>query len=537
MNQTARRLVRSPADEQIWSQALIAPLAVMAIGALAAFLSPPAGAVVLLAGFVWLAGKSIPVGLTAYLVMAPVPFFFRVHAHRLFVSDFMAIILLGWVLVRVWQESPKAETLRQRIIELFLPRTYRWALLFLLVLSVLSLGVALSHSGTVIKILEYVEFFMVVVGVLRYTGNSRRAWEMYLFAIVAAASLLSLYAIGQFLVGAGPISNQIHIFHVRGDSVFGQPNPFGAYEGGLFPFVASLVALGPKDLPRRWLKVGLVIIALGVLVSYSRGAWVGDAGAVFFMGLLAYLTLGNRVLAPLTGYAVIIPVVGFAVVAEAARIDLKPFYHHLFGPAAHAAAAPKHAVGQLVAAGKAVTVHHHHHAKAAKIDVHARTLTRLFSIVGALIHPHKYYDTQQRLIIWKSAWQAFRTHMLLGVGLGNFHLYIAAHKPKHLVGGIPPMAHDLYLEWGADLGVGGFIAGLWIEWQWVVSAIRAVRARAQAADPFWFALTVGAFGTICGFVIQNWVDFFIDQGVVVPFLLALAVVSLGLAGRGRKAES
>lgn len=535
MNQTASRLVGSPADEPIWSPALIAPLAVMVVGALGALLNPLAGAVVLLAGFVWIAGKSVPVALTAYFVMAPVPFAVRYHAHRLFVSDFMAIILLGWVLFSVWrQEAPDPQAARRRIVDLFVPKTYRWPLLFLLALSVLSLGVALSHSGTVIKILEYIEFFMVVVGVTRYTGTSRRVWEWYLYALIAVASLLSLYALGQFLVGAGPISNQIHLFHVRGESLFGQPNPFGAYEAGLFPMVASLVALGPKDLPRRWLKVGLILIGLGVIVSYSRGAWVGDVGAVFFMGLLAYLLLGARVLAPLAGYAVIIPVVLFAVVAELARIDLKPLYHHLLGPSAHAAAQPKATVGHLVAAGHTTAVRH---AKKFKVDVHARTLTRLFSIIGVLIHPRKYYDTQQRLIIWGSAWRAFLSHPLLGVGLGNFHLYIAAHKPKHLVGGIPPMAHDLYLEWGADLGIGGFIAGLWIEWRWVVSALGAVRARAQTADPFWFALTLGAFGTICGFVIQNWVDFFIDHGVIIPFLLALAVVSLGVSGKGQKARS
>jgi hypothetical protein len=345
--------------------------------------------------------------------------------------------------------------------------------------------------------------------------------------LLAVASVLSAIGVVQFLVGAGPISNQIAVFHVRATSIFGQPNPFGGFDADLFPLIAALLALGPKDLPKRWIAAGLVCIAAGVVVSYSRGAWASDMVAVTAMGVLAYLTRGKQILKPIVGYAVFIPVALFVVADVVGKVDLKPAYHHLFG-ASKPLAAASHVHRSVTKA--VVKVAKHHKAKPTVL-AHANAASKLLSLVGAVIHPHKYYDVQQRLIIWASAWKAFITHPILGVGLGNFHLYIQAHRPKNLVGGIPPMAHDVYLEWGADLGIGGFVAAFWLEWRWIVSSIRAVRASVAELDEFWYAITLGAFGTVVAFIIQNFIDLLIDHGVIVPFLLAVAVITLAIPRR------
>ncbi len=482
----------------------------------------------MLCGFVWVLTRTIPVALATFIIMAPIPLKVMVHGHKLYVSDIMAILLMLEVLHQLWQSATTPVDFLHQAWELFFPRVYRWALVFLLALSVLSLPTALSHAGTVIKILEYVEFFVVVIGIARFTGLNRSVWKLYLFALLASASLLSLYGFGQFLVGAGPLSNQISVFHVRADAVFGQPNPFGGFNADLFPMVAALVAIGPRDLPKRWLTVGLVIITIGVISSYSRGAWVSDMGAVFFMGVLAYATRGKRVLAPLVPYAVAVPVLVFGFVDVMGKIDLKPLYHHWVGQTRPSAAPLRHVVAAQLSSLRLTTQHHAH-----KVGVlaHANPLTKVFSIFEVLLHPHKYYDVQQRFIIWGSAIQAFLHHPLIGVGLGNFHLYIQHHRPKHLVGGIPPMAHDLFLEWGADLGVGGFIAGIWLEWRWLTSAIKAARKSLADMDPFWYALTLGAFGTVVAFILQNLIDLLIDHGVIVPFLLAMSLITLVLARR------
>ncbi len=536
MNEMLRRPLAVPFRDDVgWSKTLWRPVGIMAAGLLLALLNPLAGALVMLIGFTWVLTQTIPIALATYIVMAPIPLKVVVHAHKLYVSDIMAILLVLAVVYQLWQSAPTLAEFWQKAWDLFFPRAYRWALVLLCGLSVLSLATSLSHVGTIIKILEYVEFFVVIIGVARFTGLHAGVWKLYIYALLAAASVLSLYGFGQFLVGAGPLSNQIAVFHVRADSLFGQPNPFGGFNADLFPMVAALVALGPKDLPKRWLTVGLVIITVGVISSYSRGAWVSDAGAVVAMGVVAVLTQGKRVLAPLLPYAVAIPVVVFALVDLVGKIDLKPFYHHLVASPRMSGLPMTQVAHSKVSALRLTTQHHAH--KPIGVLAHANTLTKVFSIFEVILHPHKYYDVQQRFIIWGSAIQAFLRHPLLGVGLGNFHIYIQHHRPRHLVGGIPPMAHDLFLEWGADLGVGGFIAGIWLEWRWLTSGWRAVRESLRSLeDPFWYALSLGALGTVVAFILQNLIDLLIDHGVIVPFLLAMAVITL-MVSRAQGARS
>jgi O-antigen ligase len=144
------------------------------------------------------------------------------------------------------------------------------------------------------------------------------------------------------------------------------------------------------------------------------------------------------------------------------------------------------------------------------------------STVTSVFNPRGNFDTHQRLRIWKDAITALKQHPVLGVGLGGFHRWMVLHPQPNLKPA--PMAHNLYLEWGADLGILGVVASLWIEWSWVRHAVGAVVSRARKLTPFEFAMGLGAFGAIVSFIVHDWVDLLIDHGVIVPFLLALAVV-------------
>ncbi len=533
-----------------WNSRMLIPLALMGLGLIGTTVLPWLGVVVLLGAFAFLLWDSIPVAAAAYIVLAPLPVDVVVLAHKIYWSDFMAIFMFVAVIYRMAMANTEASRSRRRtrsirmgpgflarVFDLFFPASYRWPLVLLLVLSLLSLATALSHSGTVIKLLEYLEFFVVIIGVLRFAGRTPAVWKLYLYALLASASVLSLYGFGQFLFGIGPISHQISVYHVRAESLFGQPNPFGGFVADLFPMIVALIALGPKSLPKRWLTVGLVIITLGIVSSYSRGAWVSDIGAVAMMLVVVLLTQSKRQLAVLGAYAVGIPVLTFALIDLIGKVDLKPIYHMVAADlrphAPGVVQAAKVGMMQTVATVRKVAVVK----KTSTVLAHANPMTKIFSLIGAVIHPHKYYDVQQRFIIWHSAWEAFLHHPWLGVGLGNFHLYIQHHRPKNLVGGIPPMAHNLFLEWGADLGVGGFIAGLWLEWRWLVTAVNAMRQSIGTMDPLWYAFAVGAFGTIVAFIIQNLVDLLIDQGVILPFLLAVALIGYVLAETREKGRA
>lgn len=468
-------------------RALLAPLLVMAVGTALAFFSTVMGAVVILVGYIWIVMRSLPVALAVYVIAAPFALGVSLHRHHVNVSDVMAIIMA----VRLLMESRKnGESIWQRFMG-----SPSWRPLFLLlVLSVLSLATAISHSATIVKILEYIEFFVVIVAVARQADLSEEDWKPVLGALFGIAGITALLGFYQFLFRVGPHANIIDRFHIRAEAIFGQPNAFGGFESMVFPFVVALLAYGPKWATRWWAWVMTVLVALSVIDSFSRGAWVASMASVFFMGVVAWVargrqTINRRFVFP----AVIIPILLFGVVDRLGKINLI------------------HAAGVLS----------------------KTTGGRLGSTVTALVHPRGHFDTQQRLLIWKDAINALKQHPILGVGLGGFHRYAALHLLKGMVQA-PPMAHNLYLEWGADLGVLGLLVAVWIEWSWVKHAVSGLTARARELSPFEFALGLGAFGTIVSFIVHDWVDFMIDHGVVVPLLLALAVV-WALSGRRRAA--
>jgi O-antigen ligase len=461
---------------------LVAPLAVSILGALIAIRFGVEGTIIFFAGYIWLASVSLPAAAILYILAAPFPIGIILRHHKFYAADFMAVVMA----LKLLKDNISSGL--AHLADTFFPQPFRWPLVFLLVLSVLSLADSLSHFGTVIKILEYIEFFVVMVAVFRTQGTDERVWNWYLGALFAVVAVMVAYGLFQFMFELGPVYNIVDGHHVRATGFFGQPNVFGAFSDQTFPMLAALVVLGPDTLKKGWLKVAMAIAALGVVISYSRGSWVADAGAIFFMGILIWSTRGWPVVKRFAAYAIGIPIAAFALVFALGKTNLSN--------------------------------------AALYIGPHKNTLERLRTTVTAVLNPAGHFDTDQRLLIWKSAVTAIRQHPWLGVGLGNFHLFIQHHPPKGLAA-VPPMAHNLYLEWGADLGVGGIIAGLWLEWSWIVGTLKLVRGKLTELPDYWYAALVGAFGTILAFTIHNWVDFLIDQGVILPLLLALALVSAG----------
>ncbi len=466
---------------QIFPNSIWIPLAIAALGAIIGIRVGVVGTAVFFVGYIWLAVVSFPLAATLYIVAAPFPIGLMFLHHKFYVADFMAMVLAFKLFFANVHKGFGG------LMDTFFPKPFRWPLLFILVLSVLSLVDSLSRVGTVIKILEYIEFFVVMVAVFRSADKDEKIWNGFFTALFIVVGAVALYGLYQFLFQLGPVYNIVDGHHVRATGFFGQPNPFGAFNEETFPLAVALLTLGPAYLKRGWLVVATVVSALGAVVSYSRGTWVADAAAVFFM-LVVILLTKPELAKKFAWYSIGIPVVMFGAIFLLGKTNLS-----------HTALAS---------------------------TAHKNTAERLKSTVTAIIHPTGHFDTNQRLLIWKSAVQAILEHPIIGVGLGNFHLFIQHHPPKGLAA-VPPMAHNLYLEWGADLGVGGIIAGLWFEWCWIKNALTLIRRKSRLLPDYWYAALVGAFGSTVAFIVHNWVDFLIDQGVIVPLLISLAVIAAG----------
>jgi O-antigen ligase len=141
-----------------------------------------------------------------------------------------------------------------------------------------------------------------------------------------------------------------------------------------------------------------------------------------------------------------------------------------------------------------------------------------------------------RLQLWRSSWMMFREHPWLGVGLDNFlyqyrsrYILPAAWQEPNL-----SHPHNILLDYGSRLGLGGLAAGVWLQvafWSTALplrrltdgSAERAGHVRAAARDRR--ALALGLMGSMVNFLAHGLVDasyFVID--LAFAFFLTLGVV-------------
>lgn len=100
------------------------------------------------------------------------------------------------------------------------------------------------------------------------------------------------------------------------------------------------------------------------------------------------------------------------------------------------------------------------------------TVLGVFAVLGAAVwfldqHPyllHRLSRTEngdpnvtERLALWGAAWNAFVSHPLFGIGYGQFPSYASGvHELVHKV------THETYLSYGAEVGVPGLAAFLWL---------------------------------------------------------------------------
>ena len=152
------------------------------------------------------------------------------------------------------------------------------ALLALLVLAMLSIGYAddrLAAIKETVKWVELVLVLLVVVDLVREPSTVR--WVLAPLFVAGAAE--AAYGAVQFATGSGPETFALQ-GALRAFGHFEQPNPFAGYLTTILP-MAILMALTPAN-PAwfRWLAlVSSGLLAVGIGLSQSRGAWLGAAAA------------------------------------------------------------------------------------------------------------------------------------------------------------------------------------------------------------------------------------------------------------------
>ncbi|MFN2629833.1 MAG: O-antigen ligase family protein, partial [Gaiellaceae bacterium] len=136
-------------------------------------------------------------------------------------------------------------------------------------------------------------------------------------------------------------------------------------------------------------------------------------------------------------------------------------------------------------------------------------------------------DTSGRADIWQVGWRMFSAHPLQGVGAGNFQTssihYLVAPGAIHradLIVNTPKVAHNIYLELLADLGVPGLLALLGVLLGALAAAARAAWLFQRSNDRELELISRAVVLSVLAFMVA---DFFVSDQFSKQLWLVLAL--------------
>ncbi len=350
-------------------------------------------------------------------------------------------------------------------------------------LAALSVGYADNKALAIKEALKWLELLLVLLVVVDLVTDQRRALVV-VGALLAAGAAEAAYGAYQFATGAGPDQFAVQ-GALRAFGHFEQPNPFAGYLTTIAP-LAVLMALTPANPARfRWFAgIAAAIIAAGIGLSQSRGAWLGALVAVLCLAF-TWSETTRRLLIPgavLAALAVALAVSGLLPPAILDRIAQTIEYFGVFD--------------------------------VRNVQVSAEN----WAVVERMAH-------------WQAGWYMFLDHPWLGVGAGNY----AEAYGSYFVGPWPEAlghAHNYYLNMLAELGVVGGVLLLTI----LVLAFRRLGGQLLRSESeqrtFWRALLAGCLGGLVVFCVHNLFDslFVHSVNIQIGILLGLGLVAARRVG-------
>ena len=303
------------------------------------------------------------------------------------------------------------------------------AMILFLTLLFLAGGGATSYPLAIKETLKWVLLVLAYI-LTRTTIQTDRAARGLLIALFLTGSAEALMGAAQFFVPMGPPAFAVGPF-IRAHGMFGQPNPFAGYLGTILPIALAMALIPHPGHFRAVATLSFLVIAMGIVLSLSRGAWLGLAISLGVMAM-AWSPHARKLVIPLAASVVFI--VGLAMLG-------------LLPP-------------NLAARITSVTDNF------GVFDVRSVVLTsENFAVVERMAH-------------WQAGWEMFRDYPFLGVGPGNYPAVYDRYA-------IPPWrealghAHNYYLNMAAEAGLPGLLALLVT----LGLAFRALGRRIRAIDP------------------------------------------------------
>jgi O-antigen ligase len=369
----------------------------------------------------------------------------------------------------------------RREVRLRLPALSVALLLFVWVAGA-SLTQAASWSDGLPEWFKWIEFAALYI-VASQVLDARSRWFVVAALFLGALSQAALGAY-QFVFRVGPEGFILPGgSFMRASGTLEQPNPYAGYLGYTAPLAASLalaalvVAWRNRSL-RPLLLAALLTgaaaaLAAGILMSWSRGAWLGLAAA-----LVAVVALRNWRTAALT--AALIVALAFVVgVAGAAWL-------------------PSSITGRVADLGAYFSA-----PDPARTEINDEN----FSVLERLAH-------------WNAGLRMHDDAPWLGVGIGNYGASYSRYPQPHWY---EPLghAHNVFINFLAETGVIGLGAFLLF---WLSVARSAWRAGWRSRDPWNAALALGVLGAWVYLTVHSLFDNLFVQHLQLQLALLLAAL-------------
>ncbi len=377
----------------------------------------------------------------------------------------------------------------------FRPRWRRAPLLwFLLPFAIVLLYSTLAARSLEAALPELVKWAEVII--IYWLGMQMLAPRHRLplaLTLLLGGSIEALIGIRQFIFQIGPEAYLLGRF-LRAYGTFGQPNPYAGYLGLLLPLGLSLSlwslvsvisrkdAKALKDQTWRveWARGALLliiagmtgVIGLGIIVSWSRGAWLGVAASTAVVLALSAVWGLGLVLALAAALILAWPVLPLSITGRIG--DVLGYF------------------GVWNVRGIPVTDEN-------------------FAVLERVAH-------------WQAAWEMFADHFWLGIGVGNWDVVY----PDYAIGiweASLGHAHNVLFHYAAVAGIFGAVSYLWL---WLGSLWQAFRASLRRSG-LEKALAVGITGMLVHLSVHNQFDNLWVQGMPLLIALGLALLPWGKA--------
>jgi O-antigen ligase len=324
------------------------------------------------------------------------------------------------------------------------------------------------------------------------SGLGHHGWTLALIVIfVGTGALAALHGMYQFVFQVGPEGFVLFERFMRAHGTFEQPNPYGGYLGLTLPLAVGLVAAGVLRVAGRvkawwwlWAAGCGSVMLIALVMTWSRGAWLGFAAAMAMMAV--------------------------AVMARSAKL-----VRHGSPQAVLLVAVFVILVGYLLLAGGLARV--------------PPAITQRFSdfvpYLGVLdVEGREVTDANfavlERVAHWQAAWRMWTDHPWLGVGIGNYE----AIYPQYALPLWPVAlghAHNYYLNIAAETGVVGLAAYLVL---WGAALVSVWRATQRASGWRWGA-ALGVLGVLVHLSTHNFFDNLYVHGMYLHVAILLGVTT------------